>query len=107
MESGFQELAERLNDGGYKNWLKASQCLSLLQGALRPFATSHMSAFHGQLLQRHGPLRVPSEARCRVRGNTVSFVWYLAVRVAHPELATGSLQWTGGVKTGNQSGMWS
>ncbi|KAG8013929.1 protein CXorf38-like protein [Nibea albiflora] len=68
VEMGLEELAVRLNDSGYKNWLKAARCLLLLREGLHPFITRHMSAFHGDLLNQNTLLRKPCETSCRPRG---------------------------------------
>lgn len=70
-----EELATRLNDRGYKNWLKAAQCLVLLKEGLHPFIAHHMRAFHGDLLNQNTLLRAPCRTSCRTRGTTVSFAF--------------------------------
>ncbi|CAG5897095.1 unnamed protein product [Menidia menidia] len=61
-----EDLASRLNDGEYKNWLKAGRCLVLLKHGLHPYADRQVRAFHGDLLNRHAPLRSPClSAACR------------------------------------------
>lgn len=68
---GLEELALRLNDREYKNWLKAARCLLLLREALHPFTSQHMRAFHADLLNQNGLLRKPCQASCRPRGAKV------------------------------------
>ncbi|XP_044074965.1 uncharacterized protein CXorf38 homolog [Siniperca chuatsi] len=69
---GLEELALRLNDSEYTNWLKAGRCLLLLKDGLHPFITQHMRDFHGDLLNQNTLLRKPCEASCRPRGNKLS-----------------------------------
>ncbi|XP_070701773.1 uncharacterized protein CXorf38-like [Pempheris klunzingeri] len=69
----LEELAVRLNDREYKNWLQAGQCLLLLRDGLLPFTSQHMRAFHGDLLNHNTELRRPCETSCcRPRGSTFS-----------------------------------
>ncbi|XP_024246933.1 uncharacterized protein CXorf38 homolog isoform X2 [Oncorhynchus tshawytscha] len=64
-----EELSARLNDGGYKNWLKAGYCLLKLREGLHPFTDSEMRSFHGNLVTRNPGLRQPCRSGCRPRGN--------------------------------------
>ncbi|KAM4727728.1 uncharacterized protein CXorf38 homolog [Anableps anableps] len=65
-----EELAVRLNDKEYKNWLKAGRCLLILKDGLLPFTDQQMRAFHGDLLNQYAPLRRPCEtSSCKPRGN--------------------------------------
>nr|XP_040027800.1 uncharacterized protein CXorf38 homolog [Gasterosteus aculeatus aculeatus] len=65
-----EELQRRLNDGGYKNWLKAGQCLALLAGGLLPFTQQRATAFHADLLNRNARLKKPCQTpACRPEGN--------------------------------------
>ncbi|XP_030257590.1 uncharacterized protein CXorf38 homolog isoform X2 [Sparus aurata] len=70
---GLEELGARLNDRGYKNWLKAAQCLRLLRDGLHPFTDQHMRAFHRELLDGNPLLRRPCQASCRPRGTELSY----------------------------------
>lgn len=70
-DMGLEELGARLNDRGYKNWLKAAQCLRLLRDGLHPFTDQHMRAFHRELLDGNPLLRRPCQASCRPRGTEV------------------------------------
>ncbi|XP_045906797.1 uncharacterized protein CXorf38 homolog [Micropterus dolomieu] len=68
-----EELAVRLNDREYTNWLKAGRCLLLLKDGLHPFITHHMSTFHRDLLNQNALLQKPCEtSSCRPRGNKLS-----------------------------------
>ncbi|XP_072220161.1 uncharacterized protein CXorf38 homolog [Leuresthes tenuis] len=70
-----EELAFRLNDREYKNWLKAGRCLLILKDGLHAYIDQHMRAFHGELLNRNSLLRKPCEtSSCKPRGNTLSSV---------------------------------
>ncbi|KAI3375253.1 hypothetical protein L3Q82_021758 [Scortum barcoo] len=69
----LEELAARLNDGGYKNWLKAGSCLVLLRDGLHPFISHHTTAFHADLLNQNSLLRKPCEtSSCKPRDNKLS-----------------------------------
>ncbi|XP_060900089.1 uncharacterized protein CXorf38 homolog [Labrus mixtus] len=71
----LEELAVRLNDREYKNWLKAGRCLLILKEGLHPFITHHMRAFHGHLLNQNTRLRRPcATSACKPRGNKLSSV---------------------------------
>lgn len=74
----LQDLAARLNDREYKNWLKAARCLLLLREGLHPFTSHHMRAFHRDLLQQSSLLGKPCQTSCRPRGNTVRGVFCLS-----------------------------
>ncbi|XP_010788034.1 uncharacterized protein CXorf38 [Notothenia coriiceps] len=68
-----EELSARLNDRGYKNWVKAGQCLVILKNGLHPFISCHMKAFHGDLLNQNALLRKPCETHsCKPKGNKLS-----------------------------------
>ncbi|CAB1326560.1 unnamed protein product, partial [Coregonus sp. 'balchen'] len=47
-----EELSARLNDGGYKNCLKAGYCLKLRDG-LHSLTDTEMRSFHGNLVTRN------------------------------------------------------
>lgn len=64
-----EELSARLNDGGYKNWLKAGYCLLKLREGLHPFTDTEMRSFHGNLVTRNPGLRRPCRSGCRPKGN--------------------------------------
>lgn len=67
-----EELVFRLNDRGYKNWLKAGRCLLILKDGLHPFTDHYMKAFHGDLLNQHSPLRSQCQtSACKPKGNKV------------------------------------
>ncbi|KAF1383413.1 hypothetical protein PFLUV_G00131650 [Perca fluviatilis] len=67
-----EELAVRLNDKEYKNWLKAGRCLLILKDGLHPFITDHVRAFHRDLLNQNTLLRKPCVTSCKPRGNRLS-----------------------------------
>ncbi|XP_038819310.1 uncharacterized protein CXorf38 homolog isoform X2 [Salvelinus namaycush] len=64
-----EELSARLNDGGYKNWLKAGYCLLKLREGLHPFTDTEMRSFHGNLVTGNPGLRRPCRSGCRSKGN--------------------------------------
>ncbi|XP_046883922.1 uncharacterized protein CXorf38 isoform X2 [Hypomesus transpacificus] len=63
------ELTARLNDGGYKNWLKAGICLLHLREGLHAFTNREMRRFHENLLNRNQSLRRPCQRSCRPKNN--------------------------------------
>ncbi|KAG7273865.1 hypothetical protein CRUP_025926 [Coryphaenoides rupestris] len=67
----FEELAYRLNEPGYKNWLKAAQCLRVLREALSPYTEREMRRFHGDQLNQHAALRRPCQSACSLRDKKV------------------------------------
>ena len=87
-DMGLEELGARLNDRGYKNWLKAARCLCFLRDGLHPFTDQHMRVFHRELLDGNPLLRRPCQTSCRPRGTEVRplcrfcsvqlfFLWHL------------------------------
>ncbi|XP_029580967.1 uncharacterized protein CXorf38 isoform X2 [Salmo trutta] len=64
-----EELSARLNDGGYKNWLKAGYCLLKLREGLHPFTDTEMRSFHRNLVTRNPGLRRPCRSGCSSKGN--------------------------------------
>ncbi|XP_028837626.1 uncharacterized protein CXorf38-like [Denticeps clupeoides] len=66
----LEELRARLNDAGYKNWLKAGCCLLALKGALHDFLDSEMKRFHDAAVRGHAALgRARCRSTCRPTGN--------------------------------------
>ncbi|KAM3604354.1 uncharacterized protein V6R79_009914 [Siganus canaliculatus] len=95
---GVEELALRLNDREYKNWLKAARCLVLLKDGLLPFISRHTTAFHGQLLHGNTVLRQPCVASCRARGTQFFSVCRLCtewktVILRHHRQPHGTVNW--------------
>ncbi|XP_019112776.1 uncharacterized protein CXorf38 [Larimichthys crocea] len=96
---GLEELALRLNDSGYKNWLKAARCLLLLREGLHPFITQHMRDFHGDLLNQNTLLRKPCETSCRPRGTKFSSPcracseWQRVILKHHRQRETATVNW--------------
>ncbi|XP_076601664.1 uncharacterized protein CXorf38 [Chaetodon auriga] len=83
---GLEELALRLNDREYKNWLKAARCLLLLREGLHPFTSQHMRAFHADLLNQNSLLRKPCQTSCRPRGTKLCrpcSEWHTAILKHH------------------------
>ncbi|KAM6920046.1 uncharacterized protein CXorf38 homolog isoform 3-T3 [Lycodopsis pacificus] len=68
-----EELAARLNDREYKNWLKAGRCLLILKEGLHPFVSHHTRDFHADLLNQSPLLRKPCETSlCKPKRNQLS-----------------------------------
>ncbi|XP_054889632.1 uncharacterized protein CXorf38-like isoform X2 [Poeciliopsis prolifica] len=95
-----EELAFRLNDEEYKNWLKAGRCLLLLKDGLLPFTEQRLRAFHGDLLNQRPPLRTPCEtSSCKPRGNALASVcrgcseWQREI-LKHHRQPSGTIHWT-------------
>ncbi|CAN9503060.1 unnamed protein product [Ophioblennius macclurei] len=66
---GFEELVVRLNDGEYKNWLKAGRCLVILKDAIHPFTDQNMRDFHADLLKHNPQLKNTCRVSCQLRTN--------------------------------------
>ncbi|KAJ8011730.1 hypothetical protein DPEC_G00061290 [Dallia pectoralis] len=65
----LEELSARLNDDGYKNWLKAGYCLLRLRDGLHAFTNSEMRLFHKNLVTRNPGLLRSCKSGCRPKGN--------------------------------------
>lgn len=65
------ELSLRLNEVGYKNWLKAGYCLMKLKDGLQGFVNNEMKLFHGSVIDNNAILRRGQMCRnnCRAKGN--------------------------------------
>ncbi|XP_069492640.1 uncharacterized protein CXorf38 homolog [Ambystoma mexicanum] len=65
----LSELALRLNNADYKNWVKAGHCLLLLKSSLESFLGSQMKLFHQCLLSESPGLgRRRCTGQCRAQG---------------------------------------
>ncbi|XP_036413664.1 LOW QUALITY PROTEIN: uncharacterized protein CXorf38 homolog [Colossoma macropomum] len=66
-----EELFARLNEVGYKNWLKAGYCLLKVRDGLCGFADNEMRSFHNTVVRNNTVLRrgQPCRSNCRPRGN--------------------------------------
>ncbi|KAJ1119038.1 hypothetical protein NDU88_007224 [Pleurodeles waltl] len=67
----LSELALRLNNADYKNWVKAGHCLLLLKRSLEGFVGSQMKSFHRRLLSESPVLgrgRQRCTGHCRAQG---------------------------------------
>lgn len=64
----FSELASRLNDVGYKNWMKAGYCLLKLRDGLKEFVSGEMNAFHRNMIKQNAVLRAGCLGGCKPRG---------------------------------------
>ncbi|XP_034411810.1 uncharacterized protein CXorf38-like [Cyclopterus lumpus] len=95
----LEELAVRLNDREYKNWLKAGRCLLILKEGLHPLITQRARAFHGDLLNQNPLLRKPCEtSSCKPRANRLSSACracagWQAVILRHRRQPDASLNW--------------
>ncbi|XP_029110670.1 LOW QUALITY PROTEIN: uncharacterized protein CXorf38-like [Scleropages formosus] len=71
---GFEQLGVRLNDAGYKNWLKAGYCLLRVRDALHGYLDNEMKRFHRGLLSANPALRSGQRCRgaCKPRGTQFS-----------------------------------
>lgn len=69
------ELSLRLNEVGYKNWLKAGYCLMKLKDGLQGFVNNEMKLFHERVINNNANLRRGQVCRnnCRAKGNQVCF----------------------------------
>ncbi|XP_041937290.1 uncharacterized protein CXorf38-like isoform X1 [Alosa sapidissima] len=64
------ELSLRLNEVGYKNWLKAGYCLMKLKDGLQGFVNNEMKLFHERVINNNAILRRgPCRNNCRAKGN--------------------------------------
>ncbi|KAL0966361.1 hypothetical protein UPYG_G00294360 [Umbra pygmaea] len=95
-----EELRARLNDGGYKNWLKAGYCLLKLRDGLHSFTDSEMRLFHGNLVFRNPGLRRPCKSGCRPKGNQLHSVCVVCAEW-RTEILTHHTQPNGTVNWGN------
>ncbi|XP_035526727.1 uncharacterized protein CXorf38-like [Morone saxatilis] len=95
----LEELATRLNDREYKNWLKAGRCLLLLRDGLHPFISQRMRAFHADLINQNSLLRKPCEtSSCRPRGTKflpcrACSEWQTVILRHHRQRATATVNW--------------
>ncbi|KAJ8253041.1 hypothetical protein GJAV_G00208480 [Gymnothorax javanicus] len=67
----LEELCARLNDIGYKNWLKAGYCLLKLRDGLHVYVNNEMKSFHSRLINYNPVLRMGHRCNlyCRPKGN--------------------------------------
>lgn len=72
-----EDLFARLNEAGYKNWLKAGYCLLKVKDGLCGYADSEMRHFHNTILKNNFFLQGGQRCRssCRPRGNQVK--WFI------------------------------
>uniref|UniRef100_A0A8C5LX06 Chromosome X open reading frame 38 n=1 Tax=Leptobrachium leishanense TaxID=445787 RepID=A0A8C5LX06_9ANUR len=65
----------RLNSQGYKNWIKAGQCLLMLKDSLQGFIAAEMRSFHRDLCSRiPAPAVRGAATRCHCRAKGKQFV---------------------------------
>ncbi|KAK3510835.1 hypothetical protein QTP70_022776 [Hemibagrus guttatus] len=67
----LEDLFARLNEAGYKNWLKAGYCLLKLKDGLWEYVDSEMRLFHNAIIDNNTALQRGQMCRsnCRPRGN--------------------------------------
>ncbi|CAL8343600.1 unnamed protein product [Merluccius merluccius] len=75
----YEELEKRLNDSGYRNWIKAGHCLLLLKEGLSPYADREVRCFHGDLLNQNAALRGCCQRACSFRGRKPSSLCQLCL----------------------------
>ncbi|KAG9262368.1 hypothetical protein AMEX_G24135 [Astyanax mexicanus] len=65
-----EELFARLNEAGYKNWLKAGYCLLKVRDGLCGYADTEMRFFHRSVIRNNRNLQREQQCRssCRPRG---------------------------------------
>ncbi|XP_049325976.1 uncharacterized protein CXorf38 homolog isoform X2 [Astyanax mexicanus] len=65
-----EELFARLNEAGYKNWLKAGYCLLKVRDGLCGYADTEMLNFHRSVIRNNRNLQREQQCRssCRPRG---------------------------------------
>ncbi|KAG9349590.1 hypothetical protein JZ751_028038 [Albula glossodonta] len=66
-----EELFARLNEVGYKNWLKAGYCLLKVKDGLHAYVNNEMKCFHDILINGNPVLQKGQQCRknCRPKGN--------------------------------------
>ncbi|KAM9454850.1 uncharacterized protein CXorf38 homolog isoform 1-T1 [Clarias gariepinus] len=70
-----EDLFARLNEAGYKNWLKAGYCLLKVKDGLCGYTDSEMRYFHNTLIKSNSGLQRGQRCRndCRPRGNQFEY----------------------------------
>ncbi|XP_023656602.1 uncharacterized protein CXorf38 [Paramormyrops kingsleyae] len=72
----YEELSARLNESGYKNWLKAGYCLLKVKDGLCDFVNNEMKCFHAVIIDSNHVLRSGRQCQnqCRPKGNQFTSV---------------------------------
>lgn len=87
----YEDLFARLNEVGYKNWLKAGYCLLKVKDGLCGFADKEMQNFHSDIIDNNLLLQSTEICRrgCKPRGNQFEPVcslcaeWKREIRIHH------------------------
>ncbi|XP_075706878.1 uncharacterized protein CXorf38 homolog [Rhinoderma darwinii] len=91
-------LMARLNCREYKNWMKAGQCLLMLQSRLRGYVDAEMQRFHRQLASRITAPRQRKRCQCRAKGkqfqpNCPVCAQWKELILAHHNNKNGEIHW--------------
>ncbi|XP_030636778.1 uncharacterized protein CXorf38-like [Chanos chanos] len=72
----LEELSARLNEVGYKNWLKAGYCLLKVKDGLYGYLDAEMRHFHSSVIRNNDTLRRGRmcTSHCRPKGNQLQSV---------------------------------
>ncbi|XP_063049431.1 uncharacterized protein CXorf38-like, partial [Engraulis encrasicolus] len=94
------ELSLRLNEVGYKNWLKAGYCLMKLKDGLQEFINTEMKTFHENIKSDNATLRRGHACtrNCRSKGNQLQSLCPLCSEwkreiLRHHNSATAVVNW--------------
>ncbi|XP_036397266.1 uncharacterized protein CXorf38-like [Megalops cyprinoides] len=95
-----EELSARLNEVGYKNWLKAGYCLLKLKDGLHGYINNEMKSFHGIIISSNDVLQRQQQCRnnCRPNGNHLHSLCWLCEEwkreiLRHHTNRTGVVNW--------------
>ncbi|CAL8278328.1 unnamed protein product [Lota lota] len=95
----YQELANRLNNRGYKNWLKAGQCLRVLTDGIAPYVDREIRSFHGDILNQNTQLRRRCQRACSLKGKQLSLLcplcleWSKVILRHHRQPNVSTVNW--------------
>ncbi|KAK0130605.1 hypothetical protein N1851_035154 [Merluccius polli] len=89
----YEELVKRLNDSGYRNWIKAGHCLLLLKEGLSPYADREVRCFHGDLLNQNAALRGCCRSACSFRGRKLCSDWSKVILRHYRSTAVHQVNW--------------
>ncbi|CAL8313932.1 unnamed protein product [Gadus morhua 'NCC'] len=93
-----QQLANRLNNSGYKNWLKAGQCLLVLAGGIAPYIEHEIRSFHEYVLNQNTQLQRRCHSGCSSKGK-LSFLcplcseWSKVILRYHRQPNVSTVNW--------------
>lgn len=95
-----EELCARLNDDGYKNWLKAGYCLLKVKDGLHGYVNNEIKCFHGMLLNTNPVFKTGQQCNrnCRPKGNQLHHLCRLCEEwkeeiLRHHTNRTGVVNW--------------